>query len=523
MGARGIGHLAALCAIARPTSSLVLNVGKAHLGEFGTQDDIATAKGELVEALVRRRRRGAQRRRPAGRRDGVADDGAGCSTFGDGRPTPTCAAATCRSTTRAARRSRCPPTATAVPVSAAAGRRAPGRATPPPRRRGAVAVGIPLEPAPPSLVAGGDAVPVADGGARTRDDGVTVVNDAYNANPDSMGAALKALVAARQRPAGAAPRRIAVLGEMRELGESSRRRSTTRWADWPCAWACTSSLVVGEAARGVHLGALRGGPAAEEERCSWRTTTRRSRWLDDARAPRRRRAGQGLPRGAARRRRRRRSLDAAARAREEERVVRAILLAGGLSLVFTLLGTVGRDPGAGRQGLRPADPRRRPDHPPHQARHAHHGRRWSSSCRWSSAYFLAKLLTHGRCRRRPGCCCCSCSSGSAWSASSTTTSRSPSSAASACAARRRWPARSSSRSLFGLLALQFPDERGQTPASHFISFTRDCEGWTLPTRPRRAADPGDDRRHLERGEPHRRPRRPGHRRVHDGLRRLHGR
>jgi phospho-N-acetylmuramoyl-pentapeptide-transferase len=34
---------------------------------------------------------------------------------------------------------------------------------------------------------------------------------------------------------------------------------------------------------------------------------------------------------------------------------------------------------------------------------------------------------------------------------------------------------------FGLLALQFPDERGQTPASRFISFTRDWEAWELPT------------------------------------------
>jgi len=34
---------------------------------------------------------------------------------------------------------------------------------------------------------------------------------------------------------------------------------------------------------------------------------------------------------------------------------------------------------------------------------------------------------------------------------------------------------------FGLLVLQFPDERGQTPASHFISFTRDYQEVTLPT------------------------------------------
>ena len=50
MGARGIGHLRDLCAIAPPDVSLVLNVGKAHIGEFGSQENIALAKGELVEA-----------------------------------------------------------------------------------------------------------------------------------------------------------------------------------------------------------------------------------------------------------------------------------------------------------------------------------------------------------------------------------------------------------------------------------------------------------------------------------------
>src|SRR6476646_11388751 len=49
-----------------------------------------------------------------------------------------------------------------------------------------------------------------------RPDGVTVVNDAYNANPDSMRAALKALVAM-----GRGRRTWAVLGEMLELGEES--------------------------------------------------------------------------------------------------------------------------------------------------------------------------------------------------------------------------------------------------------------------------------------------------------------
>jgi UDP-N-acetylmuramoyl-tripeptide--D-alanyl-D-alanine ligase len=51
MGARGIGHIAYLCDIAPPRVGLVLNVGQAHVGEFGGQAAIAQAKGELVESL----------------------------------------------------------------------------------------------------------------------------------------------------------------------------------------------------------------------------------------------------------------------------------------------------------------------------------------------------------------------------------------------------------------------------------------------------------------------------------------
>ena len=51
MGARGRGHITALARISRPTIGAVLNVGHAHVGEFGSVEAIAEAKGELVEAL----------------------------------------------------------------------------------------------------------------------------------------------------------------------------------------------------------------------------------------------------------------------------------------------------------------------------------------------------------------------------------------------------------------------------------------------------------------------------------------
>ena len=51
MGARGIGHIATLCEVASPTVGIVTTVAGAHVGEFGSIENIAIAKGELVEAL----------------------------------------------------------------------------------------------------------------------------------------------------------------------------------------------------------------------------------------------------------------------------------------------------------------------------------------------------------------------------------------------------------------------------------------------------------------------------------------
>jgi UDP-N-acetylmuramoyl-tripeptide--D-alanyl-D-alanine ligase len=51
MGARGVGHIARLCAVARPTVGIVTRVAAVHSETFGAIDDVAAAKGELVEAL----------------------------------------------------------------------------------------------------------------------------------------------------------------------------------------------------------------------------------------------------------------------------------------------------------------------------------------------------------------------------------------------------------------------------------------------------------------------------------------
>jgi UDP-N-acetylmuramoyl-tripeptide--D-alanyl-D-alanine ligase len=271
MGARGIGHLRTLCAIARPDVSLVLNVGKAHLGEFGTQDDIATAKGELVEALTEEGtavlnaddpRVAAMAARTSGQvvtfgTGADADVRLGDVTLDeDGRPhfTLTHRGESVDVALRLVGRHQAMNAAAAVAA--------------------ATAVGIPLAAAGASL---GRVETLSRWRmeVHTREDGVTVVNDAYNANPGSMEAALDALVAL----GGTTRRTVAVLGEMRELGESAtaEHEGVGRLA---VRLGVHRVVAVGEAARGVHAGALEAGANGEEAVLVEDNDTA-VRWLED--------------------------------------------------------------------------------------------------------------------------------------------------------------------------------------------------------------------------------------------------
>lgn len=82
----------------------------------------------------------------------------------------------------------------------------------------------------------------------------TVINDAYNASPDSMAAALKTLV--QVAPAGS--RTIAVLGEMAELGEFSGEEHD-RIALLIVRLNVDTLVVVGEGARRLHISAINEG------------------------------------------------------------------------------------------------------------------------------------------------------------------------------------------------------------------------------------------------------------------------
>ncbi|MBB5917972.1 UDP-N-acetylmuramoyl-tripeptide--D-alanyl-D-alanine ligase [Nocardia transvalensis] len=214
MSARGVGHIKALAETAPPSIGVVLNVGTAHLGEFGSREAIAQAKGELVEALP-----------PSGVAVLNADD-------------PNVAAMANRTGARVVtvgQSSEADVRATDVVLDDdararftlhAKGSRIDIRLA----VHGEHQVGNALSAAAVALECGADLETVARAlsdarivsahrmDVRTRADGVTVVNDSYNANPDSVRAALKALVSM----AKTADRRTwAVLGEMAELGEDS--------------------------------------------------------------------------------------------------------------------------------------------------------------------------------------------------------------------------------------------------------------------------------------------------------------
>ncbi|MGW0901061.1 UDP-N-acetylmuramoyl-tripeptide--D-alanyl-D-alanine ligase, partial [Streptomyces goshikiensis] len=220
MGARGIGHIAYLTGLTPPRIGLVLNVGTAHIGEFGGREQIAQAKGELVEAL------------PAEADGGVAVLNA------DDLLVRAMSARTKARTVLFGEAEDADVRATEVRMTPG-GQPAFTLHTPTGcsdvtlRLYGEHHVSNALAAAAVAHVLGMSAVEIANAlsGAGTlsrwrmevteRADGVTIVNDAYNANPESMRAALRALVAMGGAARANGGRTWAVLGPMAELGDAS--------------------------------------------------------------------------------------------------------------------------------------------------------------------------------------------------------------------------------------------------------------------------------------------------------------
>jgi UDP-N-acetylmuramoyl-tripeptide--D-alanyl-D-alanine ligase len=210
MGAKGPGHIAELCDIAHPTIGIVTRIGLAHTEYFGSLEAVALGKGELVEAL------------PA---SGLA------VLNGDDPFTASIAPRAAAPVLKFGTTSGCDVSAQDIRLDEQA--RASFHMSTPwgPTRvtlavHGAHQVSNALAAATAALWAGVsiDAVAAALAQAQeppwrmnvtTHKGGVTVVNDAYNANPTSVEAALQAVHDM------SATRRIAVLGVMAELGPTS--------------------------------------------------------------------------------------------------------------------------------------------------------------------------------------------------------------------------------------------------------------------------------------------------------------
>jgi len=213
MGARHKGDIARLCSIAQPNIGVVLTVGTAHLGEFGSVEAIAETKSELIQTLQPEgiavlgsydKYTPAMSSLHSGR---VINFGNGCEVraaeieIREGRPH--------------------------FDLVTPAGRDAVGM-----RLVGehhianalaAAAVGTALD-LPIEIIA--SSLSTAENSSKWRMEvrdlfGLLLINDSYNANPESMAAALRSLVLFAQERGGES---WAFLGKMHELGESSAQR-----------------------------------------------------------------------------------------------------------------------------------------------------------------------------------------------------------------------------------------------------------------------------------------------------------
>jgi UDP-N-acetylmuramoyl-tripeptide--D-alanyl-D-alanine ligase len=253
MGARGIGHIRYLCGIAPPDVSLFLNVGHAHLSEFGSQEGIAEAKSEILAALpangvavvnaddarVMARAHVAPGRVVSFGQSPSATVRISALDLEEGHPVVTL--------THDGDSVQIRPLVfgehQGFNIAAAV----------------AAAVALDLD-----FTAAAHSLEGARLDSRWRmevdqtPDGVTVINDAYNANPESMAAGLRSLAAM-----GRGRRTWAVLGEMRELGPTSAAEHDA--IGRLCVRLNISRLIaVGPGAKPIHMGAAHEGSWGDE-------------------------------------------------------------------------------------------------------------------------------------------------------------------------------------------------------------------------------------------------------------------
>ena len=274
MGMRGLGEIARLADLARPDMGVVTNVGTSHVELLGTQDAIAAAKGELVAAI------------PAQGRVFLNGDDAYSDVLAQQTEAPVVTYGLCE---------RCDVRANEIALDDAGCASfdlvCPGVG---PVR---VTLGVPgrhnvynaLAAAAVGLACGLSCEQVRDGLTAAKVTamrlepfmsaaGVHVINDAYNANPSSMRAALDVLASVT-----ASGRRVAVLGDMAELGSLSEL-AHFQIGEAVAVHGIDVLVTAGEKARRIADGALASGMSSDRVRpCA--TPDEASEVLDDLLEP----------------------------------------------------------------------------------------------------------------------------------------------------------------------------------------------------------------------------------------------
>lgn len=254
MGMRGIGQISYLCEIAKPDIGLLLNIGSAHMELLGSRTAIAAAKSELIQSLTE-----------AGTAVLNADEplilayapelSANILTFGEA-PSSDVMVADIRLDSSGLPEFEIYATGktTELKLQLAGEHQAMNAAA---VTAAALALGLTFEQVVPALSlakpASGMRMQITDLPNR-----ITIINDAYNANPESMRAGLKALKAmAKGR------RTWAILGEMRELGPV-RVEAHDEIGRLCVRLDINRMVAVGEAGKIIQIGAAQEGSWGNE-------------------------------------------------------------------------------------------------------------------------------------------------------------------------------------------------------------------------------------------------------------------
>lgn len=250
MGAEGLGTIAYLAKMAQPDVGVILKVGMAHAGEFGGIDVTAKIKGELAEAL------GADAQLVLNADDGMVAamkdrTKASVKWFGTSSDAEYWASDISLSKIGTSFVLNWPDGDKSDIQLAILGEHHIMNAL------AAAAVSHLLGASKQQIEGALEAMELAERWRMqriVRADGVTIINDSYNASPDSMKAALQTLAQLGRMGS----RTVAVLGEMAELGEYSRHEHDSI-GRLVVRLNIDQLVVVGEGAKLIHMGASQEG------------------------------------------------------------------------------------------------------------------------------------------------------------------------------------------------------------------------------------------------------------------------